>query len=183
MIACVRRVVVVGTSGAGKTRLAKRLAAELGVPHVELDALYNGPGWRPREAEDFRRAVERATAGEGWVVDGNYRLLVQDIVTERADTLVWLDLSRPVVMWQILARTLGRLLLRRELWNGNRERWRNLATLDPQESIVLWAWTTHGARRERYEARLASGAWGHLHVERLRTRRQVARFLSSAGGV
>ncbi|MCL5946925.1 MAG: hypothetical protein M1298_02760, partial [Chloroflexi bacterium] len=41
------RVAIVGITGVGKTSLAKRLAATLGVTHVELDALYWClPGWR-----------------------------------------------------------------------------------------------------------------------------------------
>jgi adenylate kinase family enzyme len=110
-----RRVSVIGTSGVGKTRLARMLAGRLAVPHIELDALFHGPGWQPREPEDFRRDVDAATGGDGWVVDGNYHHLVQDTVLARADTVVWLDLPRAVVMWQVVSRTLLRIALRREL--------------------------------------------------------------------
>jgi adenylate kinase family enzyme len=39
-----RRVLVAGTSGAGKTTLASRVAALLDLPHIEIDALFHGPG-------------------------------------------------------------------------------------------------------------------------------------------
>lgn len=175
-----RRVAVIGTSGVGKTRLARKLAQRLGVPHIELDALFwSGPGWQPRQSDVFRHDVDEATQRDGWVVDGNYHQLVQDIVLGRADTVVWLDLARAVVMWQIVTRTLVRVAFRRELWNGNQERWRNLMTLDPAESVIVWAWSTHRARRDRYLAQMESAGWSHLRVIRLRSRRHVASLLKN----
>src|SRR6266508_2350063 len=100
---------VVGNSGSGKSTLARALAAELGVAHIELDAIYHQPGWQPLPAADFRARVDAATA-----------------------TGVWLDLPRHAVMRQVIWRTLRRAMLRAELWNGNRERWRNLVRPRPR---------------------------------------------------
>jgi adenylate kinase family enzyme len=173
-----RRVSVVGISGSGKSTLAERIAAALGVPRLELDAVnWHAPGWQPIGREPFREAVERFTAGEAWVVDGNYSSMVQDIVWGRADTVVWLDLSRPVVMWQLVRRTLSRLVRRTELWNGNRERWRSLLSAD--DSIIHYAWTHHGPTRRRYTAAFADPAWAHLRLIRLCTRAAVRRFLDA----
>ena len=67
-----KRIVVVGTTGSGKTTMAGRLSSRLGIPHTELDALNWGPNWQTRPQEEFRTAVDEATRGEAWVVDGNY---------------------------------------------------------------------------------------------------------------
>src|SRR5208282_1090204 len=94
------RIVVVGTSGAGKTTLAKAIAARLAIPHIELDALEWGPGWTPLSAVDpdaLVRRVDAATAADAWVMDGNYGL-VRDLTWQRATHLVWLDYHRPVIM-------------------------------------------------------------------------------------
>jgi len=72
------RIVVVGTSGAGKTTLAKNIAAALAIPHIELDALHWDPDWRGlsvTDPDEFIRRVAAATAGDAWVVDGNYGLV------------------------------------------------------------------------------------------------------------
>ena len=77
-----RRVIVVGTSGSGKTTFARRLAEILDVPHFELDQLHWGPNWTPKDMAEFRQLTEAAVAGERWVIDGNYSK-VQDIIWSR----------------------------------------------------------------------------------------------------
>jgi adenylate kinase family enzyme len=171
-----QRVSVVGNSGAGKSTLSRGLAARLGATHVELDAIFHQPGWTPLEVEEFRRRVGEAIAGQRWVVDGNHSA-VRDLVWAQADVVVWLDLPRSIVMRRVLWRTVSRGLLRRMLWNGNRERLSNIFRLDPEQSIIVWAWTRHAVYRSRYEAAATDPAWGHLHFVRLRTPREVDAFL------
>ncbi|TRX75224.1 P-loop NTPase family protein [Pseudomonas mangiferae] len=170
-----RRISVVGCSGAGKTTLSRQLARHLGCRHVELDALFHQPGWQPLEPERFRAAVAQALAGEDWVVEGNYSV-VRPQILERADTVIWLDLSKSRVMGQLLRRTLRRLLGRQVLWNGNRERWGNLFSLDPQFSILAWAWTRHGDYRQRYGSEMREAPPGTRYI-RLASRRAVDDFL------
>src|ERR671937_2952145 len=95
------KIVVIGTSGSGKTTVARELARRLGVPHVELDALYHGPGWAETPPEEFRRRVAAAMDGDGWVVDGNYESKLGDLVLRRADTVVWLDLPLRVALTRV----------------------------------------------------------------------------------
>jgi adenylate kinase family enzyme len=150
------RVSVVGCPGAGKTTFARALAAQLGVDHVEIDALHHGPGWTPAPRDVLRARLAERLAAPGWVVDGNYRSTVGDLVRPAADTVVWLDLPRATVMRSVVARTLGRMWHRTELWNGNRERWPKLLDPRPEENIVLWAWTRYGPYRRAYEAESAA---------------------------
>ena len=83
----IRRVSVVGSSGSGKTTFAAQIAARLGVPHIELDAIWWGPNWTHLDAETFAAKVDVATAADAWVCDGNFSA-VRQIVLERADTVV-----------------------------------------------------------------------------------------------
>ena len=176
-----RHICVVGTSGSGKSHLAGRISAALDLPHVELDGLYHQADWVPASREEFREAVLKAlTSYEqvngGWVVDGNYRSHVGDILVDRADTWVWLDYPRRVVMVRVLRRTLDRTLFRRVLWNGNRESWRNLFRRDPELNILLWAWTTHPANRARLGAACAES---EIPWIRLRSPGETDRWLAS----
>ncbi len=171
-----RHVSVVGTSGSGKSTFASSLARLLGAPFLELDAVHHQADWRPLPHAEFRALVAGAAEGERWVIDGNYRS-VQDLVWARADTVVWLDLPRRTVIRRVIWRTLRRVGGRVELWNGNRERWRNFFTLDKDESVIAWAWHTHAVHRARYEAARADPANRHLRFVRLRSPASVRRFL------
>jgi adenylate kinase family enzyme len=93
----VRRVSVVGVSGSGKSTFGRRLAERIEAPYVELDALHHGAGWTEATADELRASVAPLVAGERWVIDGNYRGKLGDLVVVRADTVVWLDL--PVRVW------------------------------------------------------------------------------------
>ena len=122
------RIAVVGPSGAGKSTVARALAAALDVAYLELDGLFHQAGWTELDLWEFRRRVDAFVSAEAWVVDGNYARS-RDLVMSRADTVLWLRVSRWLVMRQIVRRTAGRVLLRRKLWNGNRESLRNVLSL------------------------------------------------------
>lgn len=171
---------VVGNAGAGKSRLAGRLARVLGVPCVELDAIHHRPGWEPIDPSEFLTRVTAEAATDAWVIDGTYdTVVVNGPVWQRADTVVWLDLPRRTVMRQVTTRTLRRVLSREELWNGNREPLQNLWTWDPERSIIRWAWTRHATLRERFAAAMTSPAFGHLDFVRLRSRDQAEQWLDA----
>jgi adenylate kinase family enzyme len=170
----VRKVAVIASaSGCGKTTFGRALAARLGVPFHELDAINHQPGWAELDAAELRRRVEPIVAADAWVVDGSYRSKLGDLVLGAADTVVWLDLPRRVWLPRLVVRTLRRVALREELWNGNRETLRNVFW--SRDSLLLFALRNEKPRRNRYPREL-----GRFRVARLRTPREVEAFLRSA---
>ncbi len=169
-----RRIVVIGTTCAGKTTLARALGGKLGVPHIELDALYWGPGWTALPTETFRATVADALSGDAWTTDGNYSK-ARDIIWGRADTLVWLDYPFPVIMWRLITRTLRRVVTQEVLWNSNCETWRG--AFFSRDSLFVWAITTHRKRRERTLERLQDPAYQHLAVIHLRSPKATRAWL------
>jgi len=165
-----------GGSCVGKTTVAGRLAARLGVPHVELDALHHDAGWQGAPADVFRERVLAAldAAPEGWVADGNYRSKLGPLVLERADTLVFLDLPFALTFARALRRTIGRTITREELWNGNREQLRHLFT---RYWIPWWVLRMHRHYSREIPSRAAEHA--HLDVVHLRAPSEVDEFLRS----
>ncbi len=106
-----QRVIVIGTTGSGKTALARELAQILGGVHIELDAHNFLPGWTDRPLEDMRARVAEAVKAERWVACGNYGK-VRDIVWPRADTAVWLDYPLARVLWRMTRRSIVRAVTR-----------------------------------------------------------------------
>jgi adenylate kinase family enzyme len=165
------RVLVAGTSGSGKTTLAIRIAGVLGVPHTEIDALYHGPGWIPRA--DFSTDIDVLIAQPGWVTEWQYSA-ARARLAAAADLMVWLDLPRRRVMWQVSLRTLRRRWRRERLWNGNVEP--PLRTfLTDRDHIVRWAWRTHALNEIRVDEVLALRP--DLRVVRLTSHRAAEKWL------
>ena len=168
-----QRVLVAGASGSGKTTVARRVAAALDLPRVELDALFHGPGCVPRP--EFAAEVAALCADERWVTEWQYAE-VRELLAARAELVVWLDLSRARVMTQLLRRTVVRRLRREQLWNGNVEP--PLRTvLDDPEHILRWAWSSHA--RMPAEVERLRHARPRLDVVRLRSRSEVERWCRS----
>ena len=168
----VQRINVIGSSGSGKTTLAERLAARLGLPHLELDSIHHLPDWEPVDIDVFRAEVAGFAAQEAWVIDGNYSK-VRDLVWSRADTVIFLDFPRWRVMSRLVPRTLRRIVTRQELWNGNRERMRDLFSRVPEQNLLLWSWSRHHMQVDRFEAAVSDPGWAHIRFIRLRTPREV----------
>ena len=170
-----RRVVVVGTTGSGKTTLARNLAHARGVPHVEMDAYRHGPNWTETPDDEFRLLLDHALQGEDWVADGNYRV-TRSVIWARATAIVWLDYTFGLVFWRLLTRTLKRGITRETLWNGNRE---NLFEhFFTPNSLFWWAVKSHWRHRRTLPPALAEPRYAHLRVVRLRSPRETARWLA-----
>ena len=167
-------IAVWGQSASGKTTFAASLAARLGVPHVEMDALWWKPDWVESDIEEFRAAISAALAAHphGWVMDGNYSR-VQDLVLPRADTVVWLRMPLWRVLGQVLRRTFYRCRTGDPLWGINRETWR-LAFFSRQSLIwyILRTWCGFPGKRREILATVPHRAT----VIVLRSRKDVRRF-------
>lgn len=100
-----QRVLVMGSSGSGKSTFARRLANLTDLPFVSLDALYWQPGWQPSEPEVFGTRVTEAANASRWIMDGNYMSHAgSEVRRERADTVIWFDLPRYQCMTGIVTR-------------------------------------------------------------------------------
>lgn len=166
------RVSVVGTSCSGKTTFSQAVAARLGIPHVELDALYWGPGWSPADPEGFRTRVEAETARPAWVIEGNYTR-VRDLVWGRATLLVFLDLPFGLVFRRALTRTIRRLRTGEICCGRNRETLRDALSYD---GIPIWVLRTWPRNRIRYRRILPRQGVPYVT---LRSVLETARFLDA----
>ena len=166
------RLLFLGTSGSGKSTVARAAAAKLALSHIELDAIRHRENWQELPDEQFRAEVASVAKADAWVVDGNYAI-VRDLLIERATQVVWLNPPKPVVMAQVVWRSFSRAALRRPLWNGNREQFRTWLQADHP---IRWAWNTYESREREFQ-RLMTAKW-----VRLNSRREIQRWLDTLRG-
>lgn len=141
-----RRVVIVGCTGSGKTTLAKRLSKKMNIPATDLDDINWLPGWQERDHVEACRMVTAEAQKPAWIICGNYSKF-QELFLPQTDTLVWLDYSFPRNLCQLLLRSFLRLWRREVVCNGNVETWSKLLSRD---SIVLWLFKTFRKNRQKY---------------------------------
>lgn len=171
------RISIIGCSGSGKTTLAHEVESRLGLPRLELDGVFHQADWQPLDEDAFRlRVSEFMDAHESWVIDGNYKV-VADLIRERATILVWLHPPRWRTMLQIASRTLRRAVMRTELWNGNRESWRDMFSRDPQRSMLAWTWTQYPVYEERYARLSEDPRWAQLQCHKFVSHGESERWL------
>lgn len=168
------RVVIIGSSCAGKSTFARSLAASRGCALIELDELYWAPGWTPKPPAEFLRLVTDAAAGKRWVAAGNYGLS-RDVLWGRATIIVWLNFSLPRVFWRGLRRTVARVVSGRALFHGNRESFRR--SFLSRDSILWWILTTFHRRQREFEALRDAGAFAHLQWHEARNPREADAIL------
>ena len=107
-----QRIMVMGSSGSGKSTFARRLSGITGIPIVSVDALFWKPGWVESDRADFRTRLAEVTRQPRWIMDGNYTSAAGELRRDVCDTVIWFDLPRAACMWGILtriAKTYGRV--------------------------------------------------------------------------
>ncbi|HEY2707489.1 MAG TPA: hypothetical protein VGI95_05490 [Caulobacteraceae bacterium] len=166
----VHRIAVLGCSGSGKSTLAAKVAERLGLPYVPSDRVFWTDTWRPTPACQMRAWLDEATSRDRWVLDGNFDG-DRDLLWERADLAIWLDLPRTLVLSQVLRRNLGWCVTGADVWGGQR------MTLAKALSGVRHMLRSHGLKRRTYPDWLA--ALPATPVVRLRSSRELADWLAT----
>lgn len=161
-----RRVVVIGCGGSGKTTVGRRLGALLDVNVTHLDGVYYDDEWRELSQERFASVQEQLVSASAWVIDGNYASTLS-IRLKAADTVIFLDMSSMTCLWG---------LLRRRLRHG-RGQHRSIGVYDRITwGFVKYVWNYRRAMAPRIRALIDQHA-GHASVHICRSRAEINRLL------
>ena len=166
-----RRVLVIGSGGAGKSTFAVQLGERTGLPVIHLDALFWRAGWRETPREEWAARVEELLARDEWIMDGNYGGTMERRLAA-CDTVVFLDFHRALCLWRVIkrrARHRGRS--RPDMAEGCEERltW----------EFIRWVWDYPRTRRPGVLKRLSELSEGQ-RVFVLRSPREAQRFLEES---
>jgi len=165
-----RKVLVVGSGGAGKSTFARRLGQLLNLEVIHLDSLYWNSGWVETPKAEWAKTVEELTRRDSWVMDGNYSGTL-DIRIKACDTLIFLDMPRRVCFWRVLKRLIAyRHRTRPDMAAGCNEKlsW----------EFILWVWNYPKTQRPNILDLMRQNA-GHKKMIRLRSPAETERFLAT----
>lgn len=98
-----KRIMVIGSPGAGKSTLARTLHQVTRLPIVHLDSLFWKPGWRETPKDAWIALQQDIVQGDEWIIDGTYQSTI-DIRLEAADTIIFLDISYLLCLWRVIKR-------------------------------------------------------------------------------
>ena len=171
-----RRVVVTGIAGAGKSTFSRALSAKTGLRVIHLDLHFWQPGWIAPSETDWREMQRDLTAGDGWILDGNYHATL-DLRLERADAAVFLDTSWWVCVGRALVRGVRKRPIGFQLPNGCDES--ALRRLRDEWTLAWRICRVHRTERER-ELRILSRHSNHVALYLLRSKGATRDFLRAS---
>ena len=173
-----RRIVVIGMSGCGKSTIAGHLARRLRMAHLQLDLLHYDSNSAVDDALALRGKLAAAVAGDTWVFDGDCGE-AREVVWPLADSVIWLDYAMWRVVWQMGCRMI-KLKARRLLlgdWPLQRHGMQPLAWIASRTSPYRWTVRMHAEYREDSQAALRLPEHAHLRVVRFQSPRDTRIWL------
>jgi adenylate kinase family enzyme len=164
-----RKVLVIGPGGAGKSTLANQLGSVLNIEVLHLDKFYWHPGWIETPKDEWLTKLEALLRRESWVMDGNYSGTL-DVRFKSCDTVVFLDLPRTGCLWRVLKRSvIYRGKSRPDMADGCPER----LTLE----FILWIWN-YSKRTRPKVVRMIESPPDDKKIVWLRSSSEVEAFLT-----
>lgn len=166
-----RKVLVIGSGGAGKSNFANRLGELLNIEVLHLDKFYWRPGWIETPKAEWLTTVDELLKRDSWIMDGNYSGTL-DVRLEACDTVIFLDLPRTVCLWRVLKR--------RIMYSNGRRL--DMAEDCPEKfnlEFISWVWNYSSRSRPKVVKMLNANSQ-RKNVVWLRSRSEVERFLARA---
>lgn len=163
-----KRIIIIGSAGAGKSTLTRRLSHILNVPIIHLDRYYWQPNWVATPNEEWDQRVIQFTYEDSWIMDGNYSRTL-DLRLERADTVIFLDLPRLLCLYRIIKRRLQ--------YNGRTRP--DLNEQCPEKldwAFIGWVWNYKHRSRPHLVKKL-DALKSEKQIYWVKTRKEAAQFL------
>lgn len=168
-----KKILIIGSSGSGKSTFARRLGKAANLDVIHLDRLYWKPNWIETDDKDqWRKTVENAMKGEEWIIDGNYSGTME-MRLEKCDTVIFLDMPRAMCVYRILKRVaFYRKGNRPDMADGCDERF--------DWEFIKWVWNYPKRTKPKVEM-LLDCCKEKKTIIRLTSKREVENFFVKAG--
>ena len=171
-----KKINVVGTSGSGKSTFSRTLAAKLGYPYLEMDAMFWKSDWQESSDDEFFAKLKSRLSQETWVLDGNYNRTI-DIKWADIDQVIWIDYPFSRTVYQAVKRAFIRSITKAELWDGtgNVETFRK--SFFSRDSVIIWTLKTYKRNRVRYTDMFNDPKYCHIEFVRLTSSKMARAYI------
>ncbi|MDQ3713515.1 MAG: DNA topology modulation protein [Acidobacteriota bacterium] len=165
-----KKILIIGSSGAGKSTFARRLGAATGLTVVHLDQLYWKPNWVEPSKDEWKETVAEVLENEAWIIDGNYSGTL-DLRMRYADAIIFLDFPPTICVWRVLKRVaIYRRGKRPDMPAGCDERF--------DWDFVKLTWNYPTRSKPRVES-LLNNCQDKIKVIRLKSNREIENFFAN----
>jgi adenylate kinase family enzyme len=165
-----KRVLVIGSSGSGKSTFSRRLGETTGLQVIHLDVLHWKPNWTEPSKDEWEKTVENALKGDEWIIDGNYSGTMEMRI-RASDTVIFLDFPRVLCVYRVLKRV---VLYRK----GNRPDVAEGCDEKFDWTFVKWVWNFPTRTKPKVEAWLKA-VEGEKTIIRLKSKSEVEDFFAN----
>lgn len=165
-----KKIVIIGSGGAGKSTFARRLHEVIDLPLFHLDKLYWKPDWVETPKNEWQKIIEHLLAGDEWIIDGNFGGTM-DIRFRACETIIYFDLPRFVCFYQVLKRLAKYYKKTRpDMGAGCNEK------IDLE--FLGWVWNFSEKSKPKIEEKLKLYAAGK-NIIRFNSRKDVEKFFEN----
>lgn len=163
-----KKILIIGSGGAGKSTLARRLHEATGIELIHLDQIYWQPNWVEPSKADWIKTVENLAEKDAWIMDGNFGGTLE-MRLEKCDTVLFLDLPRTVCVYRALKRLIKyRGKTRPDMGEGCTEKF--------DFEFIKWIWNYPAKTKLKVENYLEKHT-GKIKIIRLRSSREIKKIL------
>lgn len=164
-----KKVLVIGSCGAGKSTFARRLHKHIGLKLIHLDSFYHKPNWEEPSEEEWIAVVNKLVEDDEWIMDGNFGGTL-DLRLQFCDTVIRLDFPRAVCTWRVIKRTLTYYKRKRpDMAEGCDERF--------DWEFLKYVWNFPRDKNPSIESRLLK--FEDVKIFNLKSNREVEDFLQN----
>lgn len=164
-----KKIILIGSGGAGKSTLARRLGEMTGIEVIHLDKLHWKPNWVGTPKDEWRKQIQTLIEKDEWVMDGNFNGTME-MRMAACDTVIYLDFPRLVCVYRALRRVVKYYnKTRPDMGEGCNERF--------DFEFLHWVWTFPRAVKPKIEERLKK-LGDDKAIIRLKSPKEVEGFLA-----
>ena len=166
-----KKIILIGSGGAGKSTLAKRLGEILNISVYHLDQYFWKPGWVPTPNDEWDKFLEELVRKEQWIIDGNFGRTL-DIRLKEADTVIFLDMPRYITIYRIIKR---RIMYHRKTRPDMNEGCNEKLDLE----FIQWVWNFNRDKRADILKKIKIFSSNNKEIIILKRPAEVKKFLKS----